>query len=169
MCLDGSSRIKSFTHRWTPDHEGPRGWALGKSRYQFEDLELIPQGVVQPSRLHSGFRPDRFRSWPCFAFDDDFLVDGGILVASLCRWLGADGGLITDSWPRGFHSVSSWHQALDAPSVPSARFSGLGRGNFHSPASFFLPFRSCMFWRDQWHSFPQFGQVLVCLCLKRAQ
>ena len=53
-------------------------------------------------------------------------MDGGNLVASFRCRVCADGGVITD---RGFHSVSSWHQALDASSVQSG-FSGFELGNF---------------------------------------
>ena len=54
VCLDESSGTKSFTYRWTPDHEGPMCWALADSRNRCGDLELIPCGVVRPGWLRFG-------------------------------------------------------------------------------------------------------------------
>ena len=96
MGLDESTRIRLFPYRWIPDHEGPKGLGPPKSRCQPEDLELIPRDVVRPGRLHFDLRLDQSRSWLCFGFDDKFLVDGGILVASYFRGANVDGGAITD-------------------------------------------------------------------------
>jgi len=64
---------------------GPEDWELAKLRYQSEDLGLIPWDVVRTGRFRLGLRWDRSRSWPCFALDDVFLVDGENLVTSFRR------------------------------------------------------------------------------------
>ena len=99
MNLGGSAGKKPFTYRWIPDRERSKGWGWGvaKSRFQPEDLELTPWDAVRPSRLHFDLRRVRFRSWPCFGFDDDFVVDGGTLVTSYCRGVDVDGDAITDT------------------------------------------------------------------------
>jgi len=96
-CSDESPKIESFTYRLILGCEGSRDWALAKSRYRSEDLELIPcQEVVWPGQLRFGLRWDRSRSWSRFLLDDEFLVDEGTLVASCRRWVDVDGGLMTD-------------------------------------------------------------------------
>jgi len=98
--------MKEFTYRLIPDHGRSRDWALAKSRYQCEDLELIPcQEVVWQGRLRFCLRWGRSPSWPCFVLDGGILVDRGILTTSYRRWVGVDDGLITDSWPRGIHPI----------------------------------------------------------------
>ena len=110
-CSDGPSRTKSLTYRSIPVPEGSRDWTLAKSKYQPEDLGLIPCGVVRPDLLRFGHRWDRSRarSWLYFAFDGDFLVDRGNLATSFRRLVGVDGSAITDSWPCGFHPIPGQH------------------------------------------------------------
>jgi len=85
VCLDEPSGRRSSTYRWIRGHQVSRSWALARVRYQPEDLELIPWDVVQLGRVRSGLRWDRCRSGLCFAFGDEFLVDGGDLVTSFRR------------------------------------------------------------------------------------
>lgn len=107
--LDKSFRGKLFAYRLTPDHEGLRDWMLAKPRYRFQGLGLIPWDVVRQGQVRFGLRWDQSRSWLCFAPDDGLLVEGGVLKTSYRRWVGVDGGTITDSWPRGIHSVPGQH------------------------------------------------------------
>jgi len=100
---------KQFTYCPTPDRGGSGTWALAGSRYQLEDLELIPWDVVRQGQVRFGLQWGRFRSWLCFGFDDSLLVEGGVLKTSYRRWVDADGGARTDSWPRGVHSIPSQH------------------------------------------------------------
>jgi len=106
-CSDESSGIKSFTYHLIRDHGRSTDWALAKSRYRPEYLELIPWDVARPDRFHFGLRWERyFRFQLCFAPDEGFLVDrGAFLKTSFRRWVGLDGGVITDSWPRGIHPI----------------------------------------------------------------
>ena len=53
--------------------------------------------MARSSHLHFDLRWDRSRSWPCFDFDDDFLVGGGALVASYYCGVDICGGAITDN------------------------------------------------------------------------
>ena len=101
--------MKSFTYRLIPDQGGPRDWVFAKLKYQSEDLELILWDAVRPGRLCFGLQWGRSRSWLCFALGDDFLVDRGILATSFRRCVRVDGGVITDSWPRGIRPISSNH------------------------------------------------------------
>ena len=109
--LRWKSGMMLLTYRSIPDREGSRDSTLVKSRYQSEDLGLIPCGMVRPGLLRHGFGLRRVRSrarlWLYFAFDGGFLVDGGISATSFRRLVGVDSGAITDSWPRGFHPIPS--------------------------------------------------------------
>ena len=78
-CLDGASRTRSTAYRSIPVHEDS---GLAESRYQSEDLGLIPWGGGRSDRLRLDLRWHQSRSWLCFAAGDDFLVDGGTLVNS---------------------------------------------------------------------------------------
>ena len=92
-------------YHWIPDQEGPRGWGLGHSRFQPEDLELTLCDVAHPGRLHFGLGRDRPHFWLCFGFDATFLADGGALVASYYRGDEGDGGTITKNYTRGIHPI----------------------------------------------------------------
>ena len=83
--LDESPGIKSFAYRSIHDCWDPREWELGKSSYQFEDLELILWDVVWPDWLRFDLRWDRSRSWLGFALDDGSLVNEGNLATSFRR------------------------------------------------------------------------------------
>ena len=103
---DRSSRRKPFTYRSIPDCEGPRAWTVAKSRCRSEGLELMLRGaVLLADRLRLGLQ-NRSRSLLCFVTDDGLSVNRGNLNPSR-RWVGLDGGAITDSWPRGVHSILS--------------------------------------------------------------
>ena len=110
-CLDELSGIKPSTYRLIPGHGGSRDLALAKLGCQSEDLKLTPWdvGVMRPGLLRFDLRRGRPHSWPCFAFDDGFLVHGGNSVTSFYRCLRGwvDGGVIRDDWPRGLHSILS--------------------------------------------------------------
>ena len=56
--LDELPGMKPSAYRLVSGHERPRDRASAKSRCQPEDLELIPQDVVQPCRVRFGLRWD---------------------------------------------------------------------------------------------------------------
>jgi len=121
VCIDEMPGIGLPTYHLIPDHEGSRAWVSAKSRCQFGDLELIPRDAVLLGQLRFGLRWDRAHFWLCSVFDDDFLTGGGTLETSFRRWVVADGGVITDSWPRGFFpSRASDKRAGALDSCPSA-------------------------------------------------